>query len=42
MANDDLRQRGHVLFAMLTACAWRDSPIGPAPVVAALRLFLGG
>jgi hypothetical protein len=27
---------------MLTACAWRDSPAGPAPVVAGLRTFLGG
>jgi hypothetical protein len=27
---------------MLTACAWRDAPTGPAPVVAGLRTFLGG
>jgi hypothetical protein len=27
---------------MLTACAWRDSPAGPAPVVASLHPFLGG
>src|SRR5687767_8338590 len=26
-----------LLFTMLTACAWRDSPAGPAPVVAGLR-----
>jgi hypothetical protein len=39
---DDLRQRRHLLFTMLTACAWRDAPAGPAPVVAGLRAFLGG
>jgi hypothetical protein len=38
----DLRHRRHVLFTMLTACAWRDSPVGPAPVVAGLRTFLDG
>jgi hypothetical protein len=27
---------------MLTCCAWRDAPAGPAPVVAALRVFRGG
>jgi hypothetical protein len=27
---------------MLTACAWRNAPAGPAPVVAGLRTFLGG
>jgi hypothetical protein len=27
---------------MLTACAWRDTPTGPTPVVAGLRTFLGG
>jgi hypothetical protein len=30
MANDNLRQRRHVLFTMLTACAWRDSPPRPS------------
>jgi hypothetical protein len=39
--SDELRRRRHVLFTMLTACAWRDSPAGPAPVVAGLRTFLG-
>jgi hypothetical protein len=39
---NDLRQRRHVLFTMLTACAWRDSPPVPPPVVAGLRTFLGG
>jgi hypothetical protein len=39
---DDLRQRRHLLFTMLTACAWRNSPAGPALVVAGLRTFLGG
>ena len=39
---DDLRQRRHILFTMLTACAWRDTPGSPAPVVAGLRAFLGG
>jgi hypothetical protein len=39
---DALRQRRHILFTMLTACAWHDAPAGPAPVVAALRTFLGG
>ena len=34
--------RRHVLFTMLTACAWRDAPAGPAPVVAGLRTFLDG
>jgi hypothetical protein len=28
--------------AMLSACAWRESPAGPPPVVAALRAFCGG
>jgi hypothetical protein len=42
MTADDLRQRRHLLFTMLTACAWRDAPAGPAPVVAGLRTFLGG
>jgi hypothetical protein len=32
----DLRRR-HLLFTMLTTCAWRDSPSGPAPVVAGIR-----
>jgi hypothetical protein len=27
---------------MLTACAWRDIPAGPAPIVAGLGTFLGG
>jgi hypothetical protein len=27
---------------MLTTCAWRDTPAGPAPFVAGLRTFLGG
>ena len=39
---DDLRQRRHILFTMLSACAWRDSPAGAPPVVAGLRTFLGG
>jgi hypothetical protein len=39
---DDLRQRRHLLFTMLTAYAWRDPPAGPTPVVASLRTFLGG
>ena len=42
LADGRLRQRRHVLFTMLTACAWRDVPAGPAPVVAGLRTFLGG
>jgi hypothetical protein len=42
LAPDDLGQRRHVLFTMLTACAWRGTPAGPAPVVAGLRQFLGG
>lgn len=42
MTLNELRQRRHLLFTMLTACAWRDSPAGPAPVVAGLRTFLGG
>jgi hypothetical protein len=41
-ASDDLRQRRHLLFTMLTACASRDAPTGPTPVVAGLRQFLGG
>jgi hypothetical protein len=39
---DGLPRRRHVLFTMLTACAWRDAPTGPTPVVAGLRTFLGG
>jgi hypothetical protein len=27
---------------MLTACAWRHSPAGAAPLVAGLRQFLSG
>jgi hypothetical protein len=42
MSTDDLPRRRHVLFTRLTAYAWRDSPSGPAPVVAGLRTFLGG
>jgi hypothetical protein len=42
VAAADLSHRRHLLFAMLTACAWRDAPAGPAPVVAGLRQFLGG
>ena len=42
MTPHDRRQRRHLLFTMLTACAWRDSPAGPTPVVAGLRTFLGG
>jgi hypothetical protein len=42
IAPDDLLQRRHLLFTMLTACAWRDTPAGPAPVVAGLRTFFGG
>jgi hypothetical protein len=38
----ELALRRHLLFTMLTACAWRDSPAGPTPVVAGLRAFLGG
>jgi hypothetical protein len=39
---DDLLRRRHVLFIMLTACAWRDAPASLAPVVAGIRRFLGG
>jgi hypothetical protein len=39
---DDLPRRRHLLFTMLTVCAWRDSPAGAPPVVAGLRTFLGG
>jgi hypothetical protein len=42
MNPDDLRQRRHLLFTMLTACAWRDSPAGAKPIVAGLRQFFGG
>jgi hypothetical protein len=42
MTADDVRQRRHLLFTMLTACAWREAPAGPTPVVAGLRTFLGG
>jgi hypothetical protein len=42
MTADDLRQRRHLLFTMLTACACRDAPGGLPPVVAGLRTFLGG
>jgi hypothetical protein len=42
MASDALRQRRHLIFTMLTACAWRDTPAGPTPVVAAPRTFLRG
>jgi hypothetical protein len=41
-APDNLARRRHVLFTMLTACAWRDSPAGAPPVVAGLRQVLGG
>jgi hypothetical protein len=41
-APDNFARRRHVLFTMLTACAWRDSPHGPTPIVAGLRQFLGG
>ena len=42
MTAPHLPQRHHLLFTMLTACAWRAAPAGPAPVVAGLRQFLGG
>jgi hypothetical protein len=39
-AATDLAHRRYLLFTMLTACAWRDSPAGPAPDVAGLRQYL--
>jgi hypothetical protein len=32
--SNDLERRRRLLFTILTACAWRDAPAGPAPVVA--------
>jgi hypothetical protein len=41
-AATDFAHRRHPLFTMLTACAWRDTPGSPLPVVAGLRQFLRG
>jgi hypothetical protein len=38
----DLAERRHILFTMLTTCAWPDTPAGPASVVTGLRRFLSG
>jgi hypothetical protein len=38
----DLGPRRHVLFTMLTACAWRDTPAGAPPLITGLRQFFGG
>jgi hypothetical protein len=38
----DLAERRHILFTMLTACAWPATPAGPASVVTGPRTFLSG
>ncbi len=42
MTPEERERRRRVLFAMLTALAWRHAPGAEPPVVAALRSWLGG
>jgi hypothetical protein len=39
---DDLRQRRHILFTMLTALGFRYPPGQEPPLIAALHQWLGG